>query len=71
VPKAGYPKGVFNGIQCEGVSDPLSGSMIFQKERRSLNWQLTKIVLGIFVPAICFAGILLWQFSRSERSRVE
>ena len=44
--------------------------MRFQ-QGRSLKWQLAQLILGIIVPALTFAGILLWQFSISERNRVE
>ncbi len=42
-----------------------------QPRERSLRWHLTVLSIGLLVPTVAFIGILLWQFSISERKAVE
>ena len=38
---------------------------------RSLTWHLTALILGLVLPALIFIGLLLYEFSFSERRRTE
>lgn len=41
------------------------------QKSRSLNQQLATLILGLVLPTLGFIGVLLWQLSGSERSRIE
>ncbi len=42
-----------------------------QPRERSLRWHLTALSIGLLLPTLAFIGVLLWQFSASERKAVE
>lgn len=38
---------------------------------RSFSWHLTALTLGVALPALVYIAVLLWQFTKAERARVE
>ena len=44
---------------------------LFSPRERSLRWHLTAVSVGLLLPTLVFIGVLLWQFTTSERRGVE
>ena len=44
---------------------------LFSPREHSLRWHLTAVSVGLLLPTLAFIGVLLWQFSASERKGVE
>ena len=55
-------------VQAANASRGVNRSV---RRPRPLRWQFVKLGVGLLLPTLLFAGVLLWQFGVSERSRVE